>query len=155
MASLAIGNQIVAQLKTDLVGLTVANGYSQTVKTVRRENPNIADVESDPKPAVYLWSGPQPKFITTMGQSENRLELNVVCLAETHGNQESVGREFLADVETLLTTANARTIASATVDILPEGDQVLIGNTDRSLAGGHIQFQVVYRTVLGDPRTAG
>jgi len=144
----------MAQLLTDLQGLTVAAGYSQTVVDVTREDPNESDLAKANLPAIWLYGGPEPKSVDTMGQQTNLLELNVVALCKTHGDQEQVGLELLADVETILVTANARVIAASTVDILPRGNLVLIGNEDRELAGGHAQFEITYRTELGAPRTA-
>lgn len=155
----SVRETIMDTLKTELEAITVANGYSQTVALVQRGQPNEAVVKQGRQPAIWLYGGPETKTminangLAASGEQRCELELNIVFLARSRGDLEQTGVEFCADIESVLVTPNARTIASTVVDITANGNLILVGTPDDQQAGGHAQFTVAYSTKLGDPRT--
>lgn len=153
--ALSVRAQILAAIETSLRTITTTNGYALTVRDVLRDMPNEADMKSQSLwPVCFFWSGEEVADLDPCGEMRKVMELNVIIADRTSANIEQTGIEMLAAVEKCLTTTNARIIASATVDIIPEGNAVWLGLPDTTIAGGHCRFSVSYWITLGDPFTA-
>jgi hypothetical protein len=161
--ALAVRNIVLATLVTELKAITKANGYSLDVQTVARVNPNEVLVDAAKQPAIFLWCGPETKFLVDVaspmaplaapaGAQQNACELNVIFLCRVASDQEQVGIEFAADIEKVLVTPNGRVLAGTMLDITAQGNLILNGVPDDTRAGGHASFLLAYGTQLGDAR---
>lgn len=135
--------------------------YSQRPATYRRQAPTVPEMIEDAASggAVSLWCTEQQKTVVATRQQQNELRIYVMVVAAADASdQERVGIELLADVETMIASTNAwRVSVPATgrdvvVNVRVLGSEVLNANVLREVAGGDVQLLATYATKLGDPR---
>lgn len=154
--SLTVRENIFANIKTVLAGITVAGGYANTIGSVQRWNQNGNNLKS--VPAIIIKSGPETKSpVRSYNLTDCRLNVMLdlwIREAETStDDSEIVMNSLFGDIEKILNLditrggyARDTRILSATPFETVEGEP---------LFGLAIELEIIYAHKQTDPYTKG
>jgi len=141
---------IIANRKTTLETITVANEYHYDVHTVTREIKHFRDL--DGYPSILILNGGQAYEPEDVGAAylRSNLIIRLRGIVKADSNIETVANYFLSDIETALCAEDARRCGNYAEDTLPQSVRMYDGKSD-DIQIFDFDFLIWYNYLYGSP----
>lgn len=139
----------IASLVTSLQSITVANGFSSTVKKVLRGVRSREDFSNE-LPGLALWNEKAPRVESSFGESQRDLVFHIwgFVMVDARNNDYSALDNLLADVEKALMTESFNSHYGRTII----GDLTIYeGGQDDPFGEFDLVFSLAYEYEYAEP----